>query len=529
MRLLNEDQTADLEVSPETLQLEARAVTDMRGVGIASIELTSTDGLVDTYTITYTDGRTQTYTVTNGAEGPQGPRGDKGPRGYTGFSAYQYAVAGGYEGTEEEFTQLMASNATMADTVENYSWTEEIKTALMACFENVAWVNADGQTYYDALYAALYDRTWSITNTLTGCRNTNTMSAITKGRPYNGILEALSAYTMEGATVSVTMGGVDVTESVYSDGVISIPAVTGAVVITAEAVRTAWAVTNVLTNVTSDNPAEWVAFGEPYEATLTVSEGYEMDSVTITMGGEDVSNYYSSGTISIPAVTGDVVITATAVDPDAVPAGYTRVDYLTKGANTYDAVETGLYQSPTFAVLDCDFEFAMTGDPSTNEQGFGARLSSGATTATSEYAIFFGRSGVGAFRSTIMGNDSLVDVGTYSQNTWRKVKYRYNNGAPYFILDDGAPVSLPNPPATITANTTVPLRLCGINNNNAAPTSAAKSTGYGRWGKVTYYDANGNRLYHFVPAYNGSRYGYYENVHGVWYPSIRGVITGGNF
>lgn len=234
MRLLNEDQTADLEVSPETLQLEARAVTDMRGVGIASIVKTSTEGLVDTYTITYTDGRTQTYEVTNGAEGPQGPKGDKGPRGYPGFSAYQYATMGGYEGTEEEFIQLMASNATMAETVEYYSWTEEIKTALMACFENVAWVNENGQTYYDALYAALYDRTWSVTNVLTGCRNTNTMTAITKGRPYNGILERLPGYTMDGAVVTITMGGEDVS-SYYSSGTISIPSVTGNVVITATA------------------------------------------------------------------------------------------------------------------------------------------------------------------------------------------------------------------------------------------------------------------------------------------------------
>ena len=34
--------------------------------------------------------------------------------------------------------------------------TEEIKQALLDCFENVAWINEDGQDYYDALYAALY-------------------------------------------------------------------------------------------------------------------------------------------------------------------------------------------------------------------------------------------------------------------------------------------------------------------------------------------------------------------------------------
>lgn len=47
------------------------------GVGIASIEKTSTSGLVDTYTITLTNSNTYTFEVTNGA---------KGDPGYDGFS-----------------------------------------------------------------------------------------------------------------------------------------------------------------------------------------------------------------------------------------------------------------------------------------------------------------------------------------------------------------------------------------------------------------------------------------------------------
>lgn len=39
------------------------------GRGIEKIELTDTQGLVDTYTIVYTDGTTYTYTVTNGQDG----------------------------------------------------------------------------------------------------------------------------------------------------------------------------------------------------------------------------------------------------------------------------------------------------------------------------------------------------------------------------------------------------------------------------------------------------------------------------
>ena len=36
------------------------------------------------------------------------------------------------------------------------SLSEEAKQALLACFENVAWINDDGQNYYDALESALY-------------------------------------------------------------------------------------------------------------------------------------------------------------------------------------------------------------------------------------------------------------------------------------------------------------------------------------------------------------------------------------
>ena len=63
--------------------IKAEATDGEDGVGILSIVLTKTEGLVDTYTITYTDGTTTTFTVTNGAQGIQGIQGDKGEDGHT--------------------------------------------------------------------------------------------------------------------------------------------------------------------------------------------------------------------------------------------------------------------------------------------------------------------------------------------------------------------------------------------------------------------------------------------------------------
>ena len=53
------------------------------GVSIVSVDLTSSDGLVDIYTITYSDGTTSNFIVTNGKDGEQGAQGIPGKDGHT--------------------------------------------------------------------------------------------------------------------------------------------------------------------------------------------------------------------------------------------------------------------------------------------------------------------------------------------------------------------------------------------------------------------------------------------------------------
>lgn len=121
--------------------------TGADGVGIQSVEQTTTsteDGGTNIITVTKTDGTSSTFAVRNGSRGSVGPagadgqpgadgkdgitptigangnwylgdndtskpsRGETGPAGADGKSAYQYAVDGGYTGTEEEFAAKMA-------------------------------------------------------------------------------------------------------------------------------------------------------------------------------------------------------------------------------------------------------------------------------------------------------------------------------------------------------------------------------------------------------------------------------------
>lgn len=74
-------------------------------------------------------------------------------------------------------------------------------------------------------------------------------------------------------------------------------------------------VTYNLTGVTSSSTSASVNDGASYATTLTADSGSTLGTVTVTMGGTDVTStaYDSSaGTVSIASVTGDVVITAEA-------------------------------------------------------------------------------------------------------------------------------------------------------------------------------------------------------------------------
>lgn len=80
-----------------------------------------------------------------------------------------------------------------------------------------------------------------------------------------------------------------------------------------------YTVSKELVNVNTDNDASSAKAGEAYNATLTAAEGYTMTGATVKveMNGTDVtSTAYTSGTgkISITSVTGNIVITATAVE-----------------------------------------------------------------------------------------------------------------------------------------------------------------------------------------------------------------------
>ena len=80
---------------------------------------------------------------------------------------------------------------------------------------------------------------------------------------------------------------------------------------------TYYSITNNLTGCTNSNTSTQVEENTSYSATITPTTNYQMNSLTVTMGGTDITSSAVSGnTISISSVTGNVIITAVASEKE---------------------------------------------------------------------------------------------------------------------------------------------------------------------------------------------------------------------
>lgn len=75
---------------------------------------------------------------------------------------------------------------------------------------------------------------------------------------------------------------------------------------------------NLGNGILSSNQVVGAWYGDNYVAQLTVTPGYALTNVAVSMGGTDITgSAYADGIINIPSVTGEIIVTATA---KAIPA-----------------------------------------------------------------------------------------------------------------------------------------------------------------------------------------------------------------
>lgn len=163
--------------------------------------------------------------------------------------------------------------------------------------------------------------TFAVTSTLSGAATDNTAAEATQYQPYTAQITAGDGKAI--GSVRVTMGGADITANVWHG----------------EETNLYRRVTLTLSGCSCDNTLQRVIDGQSYGAALTPDADYTLDgaAVRITMGGIDVSNYYSGGKIAIARVTGDIQITVSAVE-SAVATPNILVDSFKAGGVSHAAV-----------------------------------------------------------------------------------------------------------------------------------------------------------------------------------------------
>ena len=190
-------------------------------------------------------------------------------------------------------------------------------------------INPSEQVIHSFCYGAGYDRSISFKNvsyysigaSLTGATLTSSATTVKEGDPYTGTITIADGYTLD--SVVVTMGGVDVTSSVYANGVITIPAVTGTVSITV--VAKAPPVNLIKTALDTDGVSIFGTNGYQSGKRLSTSDG--------TL--RDVSGMYVSG--YMPITRGDKLLLTN--------IGTSVVSYNSSYLIGYPEIKTGTYSA----------------------------------------------------------------------------------------------------------------------------------------------------------------------------------------
>lgn len=145
--------------------------------------------------------------------------------------------------------------------------------------------------------------TYTVTNTLSHCTNSNSSISITEGTSYQSTIIPINGYIL--SNVTVTMGGIDVTSTVVSGNNINIPNVTGNIVINASATTkqvpcTAISLNNNTLSFTNKTPQTLVATPTPSNTTDVIIWSVSPNGICTVNNG-----------VVTPITNGDCTITVT--------------------------------------------------------------------------------------------------------------------------------------------------------------------------------------------------------------------------
>lgn len=266
--------------------------------------------------------------------------------------------------TDKNTVRLTAS-VEPSDASEPVVWSSSDKNVATVTSDGVVTPIADGDCNITATSDAASDSCsvnvsfirYDVTKNITGGQLSNNSNNVIIGESYTGTIVPDEGYSIKNAVVSITMGGVDITDSCYSNGTIIILDVDGDIEINVQCVQVPiYTIIRNLTGCTSNSDIQSIGEGNPHTEIITQDNGYTLNeaTVSITMGGADISSSYSNGRISIPEVTGNIAIEIVAVedlgnmpvvDMQCTDVTDNLVRNLGTGGTTYDSSVVGQYTS----------------------------------------------------------------------------------------------------------------------------------------------------------------------------------------
>lgn len=186
------------------------------------------------------------------------------------------------------------------------------------CFGSLGDTAPGSHAGYDRVisYGVVEIETCDVTCGIVGGSLSNAGPAI-KGQSFTTEIIPDPGYAIE--YISVSMDGLTI-DYHYSDGVLYIPEVLGDIFISGSVYRVdPFNVIYNLTNVTSSNIATNVAIGGTFTTNINPNDGYNLSSIKIIVGTEDVTtSVYQNGVITIENVWNDIIIIAIATKPEEI-------------------------------------------------------------------------------------------------------------------------------------------------------------------------------------------------------------------
>lgn len=215
------------------------------------------------------------------------------------YAAKRIAVPNTRYNRNNELGQNGQSEAYEIEFGDDVTYNKTVATGQDTSF-SVFVINLDTKVAYVFNYGAGIDRVvnldynnntvyLAVTTHLTNCYLYGA-SSVVSGQSYSATIGARANYEL--STVTVTMGGVDITNSAYSDGRINISQVTGDVIVTADAIRVIPAVNIV---PTATDPADATSIFDDVGYRNNVYYGYNTTATTAASG------YVSTGLIAVDA------------------------------------------------------------------------------------------------------------------------------------------------------------------------------------------------------------------------------------